>query len=141
MTAFETTFQVRFGHVDPAGIAYYPRIFDYLHDVFEELWEEHVGVRYYHLLLDQHIAFPLIHSEVDFRSPLRFGDQPSVQVTCFRLGETSVGLRYQVHNDHELCVDARMVTVCVDARTLVKRPIPDAFREAFEVIREPAPTG
>jgi 4-hydroxybenzoyl-CoA thioesterase len=140
MTAFETTFQVRFGHVDPAGIAYYPRIFDYLHDVFEELWEDHVGERYYHLLLEQHIAFPLVHTDVDFKRPLRFGDQPLVRVTCFRLGATSVGLRYRVYKDEVLCVDARMVTVCVDARTLETKPIPEAFRVAFAAIKEPTAT-
>ena len=51
MSAYSTVIQVRFGHVDPAGIAYFPRIFDYVHDVFEEVWEMHVGTRYYHLLL------------------------------------------------------------------------------------------
>ena len=78
---FDTVIQVRFGHVDPAGIVYFPRIFDYLHDVFEEVWEEHVGQRYYHLLLDRKIGFPLVHSEVDFERPLRFGDRPLVSVT------------------------------------------------------------
>ena len=46
MTVYNTVLQVRFGHVDPAGIVYFPRIFDYLHDVFEEVWEGHVGKRY-----------------------------------------------------------------------------------------------
>ena len=32
MAVFTTSIQVRFGHVDPAGIAYYPRIYDYVHD-------------------------------------------------------------------------------------------------------------
>ena len=136
MNAFETTFQVRFGHVDPAGIAYFPRIFDYLHDVFEELWEEHIGQRYYHLLLNQHIGFPLVHSDVDFLKPLRFGDQPLVRVTCFRLGRTSVGLRYRMYKQDDLCVDARMVTACVDPRTLSTRAIPSEFRTAFESILE-----
>ena len=141
MNAFETTFQVRFGHVDPAGIAYFPRIFDYLHDVFEELWEKHVGVRYYHLLLERHIGFPLVHSDVDFKAPLRFGDIPLARVTCFRLGRTSVGLRYRIFKDDVLCVDARMVTTCVDPRTLSPTPIPDAFRTAFQAIREAEPAG
>ncbi len=135
MTVFETTFQVRFGHVDPAGIVYYPRIFDYLHDVFEELWEEHIGVRYYDLLLGQHIAFPLVHTDVDMKAPLRFGDRPIVRVTCTRLGETSVALRYRISTNRE-CVDARMVTVCIDPRTFLKRPIPEEYRRGFEAILE-----
>ena len=136
MNAFETTFQVRFGHVDPAGIAYYPRIFDYLHDVFEELWEEHVGQRYYHLLLEQDIGFPLVHSEVDFSTPLRFGDRPRARVTCVGMGRSSLTLRYRIYREDRLAVEAVMVTPCVDMKTGKSIPIPDAVREAFDKIRE-----
>ncbi|MFV1988012.1 MAG: acyl-CoA thioesterase, partial [Gemmatimonadota bacterium] len=118
MTAFETTFQVRFGHVDPAGIVYFPRIFDYLHDVFEEVWETHVGTRYYHLLLEQGVGFPLVHSDVDFDHPLRFGDRPIVRVTCFKLGRSSLGLRYRIRRGDTTCVDARLTTVCVDTESM-----------------------
>ena len=138
MRAFETTFQVRFGHVDPAGIVYYPRIFDYLHDVFEELWEHHVGTRYYHLLLDRRIGFPLVHSEVDFQAPLRFGDRPGVRVTCCRLGRSSLGLRYRVRKDDVDCVDARLTTVCVELEGMKPMAMPEEFRRRFEAILEEA---
>ena len=140
MASFETTFQVRFGHVDPAGIVYFPRIFDYLHDIFEEVWEDHVGTRYYHLLLEQRVGFPLVHSEVDFGHPLRFGDRPNARVTCFRLGRTSLGLRYLISKDDRVCVDARLVTVCVNTDRMEPLPIPEPFRERFEAIYEPVPT-
>ena len=136
MSAFRTTFQVRFGHVDPAGIAYFPRIFDYLHDVFEELWEHHVGVRYYHLLLENQMGFPLVRSEVDFDHPLRFGDRPDAAVTCFHLGKSSLGLRYVISKEGRRCVDARMTTVCVDTERMEPVPMPDEFRARFEEIYE-----
>lgn len=144
MSAFTTSFQVRFGHVDPAGIVYFPRIFDYLHDVFEEVWEKHVGTRYYHLLLEKKMGFPLVHSDVSFDHPLRFGDRPEAAVTCFKLGRSSLGLRYRIRKgdepDSPLCVDARLVTVCVDTRSMEPLPIPPEFRERFEEIFEPVPT-
>lgn len=138
MTAFTTVIQVRFGHVDPAGIAYFPRIYDYIHDVYEEVWEQHVGARYYKLLLEDKIGFPLVHSEVDFAHPLRFGDRPIVRVTCFRLGRSSLGLRYVFKLDERVCVDARMTTACIDLPTMRSRPMPDQFRQRFEALREPA---
>jgi len=138
MNAFTTVIQVRFGHVDPAGIAYFPRIYDYLHDVFEELWEQHVGERYYRILCDRQIGFPLVHSEVDFRHPLRFGDRPLVRVTCFKLGTSSLGLRYVFKLDETVCVEARMTTVCVDLKDMSSFAMPDAWRARFEVLREPA---
>lgn len=137
---FETEFQVRFGHVDPAGIVYFPHIFDYLHNVFEEVWEKHVGTRYYHLLLEEKMGFPLVSSEVSFDHPLRFGDRPRVLVTCFRLGRSSLGLRYRIRKEGETCVDARLVTVCVDTERMEPLPLPDRFRERFEELWEPIPT-
>ena len=136
MTAFTTQIQVRFGHVDPAGIVYFPRIFDYVHDVFEELWEKHVGERYYRILCDEKIGLPLAHSEVDFRRPLKFGDRPVVRVTCFRLGRSSLGLRYVFDLDGETCVDAKMTTVCVDLGTMKSREMPAKWRARFETMLE-----
>jgi 4-hydroxybenzoyl-CoA thioesterase len=69
VSSFTTIIQVRFGHVDPAGIAYYPRIYDYIHEVYEELWDRHIGVRYDKLLLEERIGFPLVRAEVDFKAP------------------------------------------------------------------------
>jgi 4-hydroxybenzoyl-CoA thioesterase len=137
MSAFTTVIQVRFGHVDPAGIAYFPRIYDYIHDVFEEVWEQHVGERYYRILCDQHIGFPLVHSEVDFKHPLRFGDRPLVRVTCFKLGKSSIGLRYVFKLDEQVCVDARMTTVCVNLADMKSFTMPEHFRQRFEAIMEP----
>jgi 4-hydroxybenzoyl-CoA thioesterase len=135
--SYTTTLQVRFGHVDPAGIVYFPRIFDYIHDVFEELWEKHVGQRYYHLVLERKIGFPLVHSEADFHRPLHFGDLPVVRVSCFRLGRSSLGLRYVMRLDEEDCLEARMTTACVDVSTMRSIPIPPEFRARFEEIKEP----
>ncbi|MBJ76202.1 MAG: thioesterase [Planctomycetes bacterium] len=136
MSSYDTILQVRFGHVDPAGIVYFPRIYDYLHDVFEELWEKHVGQRYYHLLLEKKVGFPLVHSSVDFKSPLRFGDRPLVSVTCFKLGRTSLGLRYVFRLGETLCLEAKQVTACIDVDTMKPVAIPDAFREKFAELLE-----
>ena len=136
MSAFVTQLKVRFGDVDPAGIVYFPKIYDYIHEAFEELWDEHVGARYYHLLLDRQIGFPLVHSEVDFRRPLHFGERPLVRVTCLRLGRSSLALRYVFTVDDDVCVDARMTVVCVSLPGLKSFPIPDETRERFEAIMD-----
>ena len=139
MKTFVTLQRVRFGHVDPAGIAYYPRIYDYLHEAFEELWERHVGARYYHLLLERKMGFPLVHSEVSFERPLRFGDEPEVTITCFHLGTTSLGLRYVYKVHGETCLEARMTTVCVHTRSMKPQPLPPEFRARFAELLEKEP--
>jgi len=136
MNEFTTTKQVRFGHVDPAGIAYFPRIFEFLHEAFEELWERHVGERYDRLILGRRLGFPLVNSQVDFKGALHFGDKALVRVTCFQLGRTSLGLRYRFEVGGEERLHARMTTVCIDMDRFASVPIPQEFRQAFEQIQE-----
>ena len=138
MKAFELQQQVRFGHVDPAGIAYFPRIFDYIHEAFEEVWERHVGARYYHLLLERKIGFPLVRADVDFKAPLRFGDRPVARITCFHLGRSSIGLRYVYRLVDTVCLEARMTTACVNLETMESIEMPEEFRLRFEQIQEDA---
>ncbi len=136
--SFTTQLQVRFGDVDPAGIVYFPKIFDYVHEAFEELWDVHVGKRYYYVLEEERLGFPLVHSEVDFRHPLRFGDRPIVRVTAFAIGRSSIGLHYRFLLDDVLCVDARMTVVCVQLEGLESIPVPPAYRAKFEELLEDA---
>lgn len=137
MSAFVTTLKVRFGDVDAAGIAYFPRIHEYLHDSFEELWERHVGIRYADLILARRLGFPAVKSDVDFLSPLRFGDRPEVRITTFRIGRSSLGVRYRITLADRMCVDAKMITACVDIDSMRSIPIPDEFRPRLQAILEP----
>jgi len=133
---FVTQLDVRFGDVDPAGIAYYPRIFEFIHQATEALWDVHVGRRYFYLLSEERLGFPLVHSEVQFKHPLNFGDRPIVKIRAFKVGTSSLGLRYTfLVNDVE-CVEARMTVVCVKLDGLESTPIPPAYRARFEELLE-----
>ena len=131
MKTFEIEVLVRFGDVDAAGIAYFPSIYNMIHDTFEDLWTQHVGVPYADLLMKQRLGFPLVRSEVDFRRPLYFGDRPRVVVTCQSVGRSSLRLRYRFFSDGELCLDARMTTACIEMDKLKSCPIPEAYRGAL----------
>ncbi len=134
---FITRRLVRFGDVDPAGIAYYPRINNFIHEAFENLWEEYIGERYYLLIQEKRIAFPMVHTEIDFKAPLRFGDRPVIKVTCFHIGRSSLGIRYIFDVNGTVCVDAKTKTTCIDADKLKSQPIPNEYRKALERIFRP----
>jgi 4-hydroxybenzoyl-CoA thioesterase len=59
-----------------------------------------------------------------------------VRVTCFKLGTSSLGLRYLFTVGDTVCVDARMTTVCVELETLKSFEIPGAYRARFEALME-----
>lgn len=136
MNEFTTKVFVRFGDVDPAGIVYFPRIYEYLHEAFEDVWEEHVGERYYRMILDERRGFPLVRSEVDFKHPLYFGNQVDVRVTCTHIGRSSIQLHYRMFVEDVLCVDARQTTACIDLDAGKSIPLTDQHRARFKAIME-----
>ncbi|MEZ6003563.1 MAG: thioesterase family protein [Planctomycetota bacterium] len=139
MSGIEIETLVRFGDVDAAGIAYFPSIYNMIHSAFEDLWEEHLGVSYADLITRQRLGFPLVHSEVDFRRPLRFGDRPKIRITCEHVGRSSLRLRYRFFLDGELALDARMTTACIDMDRLKSCELPAAYRAAFQALAPDTP--
>ena len=84
----------------------------------------------------ERIGFPLVHWKST--SSIRFfGDRPVVRVTCFKLGKSSLGLRYVFTVDDKVCVDARMTTVCTHVQEMKSFPLPAEYRAKFEAILEP----
>ena len=142
MSEFVVEVKVRFADVDHARIVYYPRFFHYFHVAFEEMFEQVLGKTYPEVLEGEHVGFPSVHAEVDYKSPVRFGDVLRIRVTCARLGDRSVTLRYRAERrkDGALCTDARVTTACVDMRTFTSQGIPPKYRAMFERFREQAPT-
>ncbi|MCP5024569.1 MAG: acyl-CoA thioesterase [bacterium] len=135
MAAYEAVVKVRFGDVDAAGIAYFPSIYNMIHRVFEDMWEFHVGIPYAELIVGQQLGFPLVNSNVDFKRPLRFGDEPRVVVTCEKLGRSSLVLRYRFFLGEELALDARMTTACIDMPRLKSCAFPDNYRESLLALK------
>ena len=133
MSEFVVEVKVRFGDVDHAKIVYYPRFFHYFHIAFEEMFEQVLGMKYPEVLDGEHVGFPSVRAEADYKAPARFGDVLRIRVTCSRLGDRSVTLHYRAERakDGVLCADARVTTACVDMRTFTSQQIPPRYRDLF----------
>ena len=139
MTPFTADVKVRFGDIDHAGIVYYPRFFHYLHIAFEEFFDREFGRTYPEVLDDEHVGFPVVHTEADYRAPARYGDVLRIELTCTRIGARSVTLRYRARRsvDGVECVEAKVTTACVDLRTFASQDVPPRYREMFSRFLEP----
>ncbi|APR78389.1 1,4-dihydroxy-2-naphthoyl-CoA hydrolase [Minicystis rosea] len=126
---FAETRLVRFQDVDAAGIIFYPRVLEYMSDVYiamvmqsgwdlpKELGQSSVGT-------------PLVHAEADYLSPLRFGDDVHVEIVGVRLGATSFTVGYRVRTKGGVVAAVgQTVHVCLDRATFKPQPIPDSLRE------------
>ena len=124
---------VRFDDVDYAQIVYFPRLFGYCHWVFEDFFGKEVGLTYAELLTKRRVGFPTVHSEADFKAPLRFGDTARIQMDAVKLGERSVTMRYRLYlgESRRLCAEVQLVHVATDLDGFKSLPIPEDLRMAF----------
>ena len=137
---FTTSILVRFGDLDAAGIAYYPNLVNFLHEAFEDFFAGHVG-RPYPEVYREGIGFPTVKLEVEFVSPVRYGDCVEVALAVERIGRSSVQIRYEGSVQGRPVFHARNVAVVVDMKTFRPVPLPDWLRTRFEAAMEPQPPG
>ena len=132
--AFSSGQIVRFHDIDRAGIVYYPRFFDYIHRTFEDFCEAEVGIPHHKVVDEMKVGFPVVHIEAEFHHPLQHGDRISVEMTCGRLGRSSMTMRYRLFRPgiEEPAAEASIITACVDIATVKPMPIPDVLRVAFQ---------
>ena len=134
--AWTKTFTVRFGDTDLAGIAYYPRMFDFIHKAMEAFFAGQCGVTYPELISERRIGFPLVKSDVEFRSPLYFGDEATIFVTTTKVGHSSIAFRFRFSVGDRACFDAKMTVCCVEMDTIKTIPIPEDLRPGLEAVLE-----
>ena len=131
---YEARFPVRFGSCDPARIIYFPNYFDFFHAAMEDFFRDRIGALYHVLLGKDRISFPTVHLEVDFVSPISFGDEVRVTVEVAKVGRSSLAFRYvgRRGSDGVAVVDATATTVCTDLDAFKSVPLPDELRGPLE---------
>jgi YbgC/YbaW family acyl-CoA thioester hydrolase len=132
VATFLHTIPVRFHDVDPAGIVFFARIFQYAHDAYE-VWLRAIGFPLDPPIVERGYGLPLVHAEADFHSPIRLGQEVQVAISVAVVGTSSYTLssNLSLANGTVLAV-VRTVHVCMDPGTGRSRPLPDSFREAIQ---------
>jgi 4-hydroxybenzoyl-CoA thioesterase len=128
---FTTSILVRFGDLDAAGIAYYPNLVNFLHEAFEDFFTGHIG-RPYPEVFREGLGFPTVKVEMEFLSPVHYGDHVDIAVIVERVGRSSVQIRYEGSVAGRPVFRARNVMVVVDMKTFRPTPVPVGLRERLE---------
>jgi 4-hydroxybenzoyl-CoA thioesterase len=135
--AFETQILVRFCDLDPAGIAYYPNLVNFLHVAFEDFFAGFVG-RPYPEVFKEGLGFPTVKVEMEYLSPVHYGDRVGVKVIVEHVGRSSVRFRYEGSVSGQPVFLARNTAVVVNMRDFRPISIPDPLRARLHAAMEPA---
>lgn len=138
--SFVSRQRIRFGHCDPAGIAYYPRLIELI-DVAIEEWTTHgTGVSRRVMHLDLALGLPTAAIETRFERPCRLDELLDIAVEVRAVGTSSVVLAVTATCDGAPRYAATLTQVLIDLG--MGKPVrwPAEWRARLQIaVIEPVP--
>ncbi len=125
---FETKLRINFFDTDAAGILFFGNLFRLAHHAYE-LFLEKISPR--RNFFDDQVLLPIVHSEADYKAPLKAGDVTNVKLFVSKLGESSFELTYQFFCEGILKAQARTVHVSVDKEKFKKISLPSDLKNSL----------
>jgi len=129
-TDYEYRAAVRYLEVDQQGVVFNMWYLAYFDEAMTGFLEAS-GLPYAALQADGHDV-QLVHTELDWRGALGWGDPIRIRVRPDGIGRTSFTLAFEVRGAaDDVLVTGRTVYVCIRLDGGGKTPIPDALRTAL----------
>lgn len=94
-------------------------------------WMRDVGAPY-DAMLARGVDVQNVHTEIDYRAGVRWGDVVRVEVTVARIGGKSFTLGYTVRRGAEVCVEGSIVYAVIATDGSGALPIPEDLRGVLE---------
>ena len=125
---FQTT--ARFYEVDRAGILFFGRFFEYCHAAYEDLLSTAFG-SWNSAFDDMRWGLPLVHTDADFRGPVRMGDEVRVAISIERVGDKSITFAHDVTVGGKCVASVRMVHASISMGDFASQPIPQVYLDGL----------
>jgi 4-hydroxybenzoyl-CoA thioesterase len=108
---------------------------NFLHVAFEDFFSGHVGIPYPEVFKGG-LGLPMVKVDMEFFSPVHYGDRVEVGVVVERVGNSSVQIRYEGSVQGKPVFRARNTGVIVDMKTFKPTAIPAWLRERLQAAME-----
>ena len=127
---FSTSKKIRFHHCDPAGIVFYPQYFYLLHEAQEDFLA-HIGFAEYEMI-NAGYGVPIVDLKTEFLGMCRNGDEVSITIELSKIGNTSIGMRYEVLQSESVKLRASGMVVYSSVPGGKPVRLPDDLRKALQ---------
>lgn len=134
MANFEFPVRVRYHEVDAQGVVFNAWYLAWFDEAMTEFLE-HRGLTY-RAMLDAGYDIQLVHTELDWRAGVGWGEDVVVAVSTARIGRTSFALDFQVRalddtGERSVTCDCRTVYVVIAVDGSGKQEIPALIHNAL----------
>ena len=123
--------EIRFSDVDAYGIVHNATYIVYLEQARIHWWRQAMGEGTWDW---SKVGVLVAHHSIDYLRPVRLGDELEIQSHIGELGNKSMDVHYELTCGGHPVARAKTVLVCFDHQTKATIPVPEAWREALEVL-------
>lgn len=124
--------RIRFAHVDPAGIAYYPRLVEMVDGAVEDWSRQLMGAGRAETHLRDRRGLPCVALTMRFTAPCRLDEVLRLAVRVAAVGASSADLLVCATTDEAPRFEAELRVVLTDLDAMRAVPWPDGWREKLE---------
>ena len=132
--SYVSTQQVRFAHVDAAGIVFYPRYFEMLNAAVEDYFSAVIGIDFATMHLSRRIGVPTVRIEADFSAVSRLGDRLEFTLRPIRVGRSSAQFDFAATCAEQTRFAGRATLVCMALDEQRALPWPDDLRPLGDIV-------
>ena len=125
MSDFSFEKRIYYHDTDAGGVVYYARYLEHLEEARTEFMRSR-GIDVAALAAGG-IIFPVVHLEIDYKSPARYGDVVRIHVRPEKIGNASLAFAQEIRRGETTILIARTVWACVTRDLKVQR-LPEDFR-------------
>ena len=132
LISFEYTLRSRYGETDKMGYVYHGKYMEYFEVARTEMIRGY-GLSY-STMEEEGIMLPVIHAEIDFKSPVYYDEEMVIRVMVFEKPAVKLETWYQVNvpGRDKVCVEGKVVLCFMNDETRRPCRAPGYFLENFE---------
>ncbi len=125
---------VRLADTDAAGVIYFANLLNICHEAYEDCLGA-VDLDWQNLLDAGEIALPIVHAEVDFLRPLRWGDRLTIKLFPVTEQPSQFTVRYQIFLENieqpssKPAAIAMTKHVAISPQTRKRSPLPEILKK------------
>ena len=135
MKTFKVTRKIRFGHIDAAGIAFYPRLVEMLNDTVEDFFDQAIDYSFQKMHIQQKCGLPTVSLQVDFKASIELGDNILWSLNVLEISRSSFSVRITATSGEvvHLVADIKLVYVQLTENSIKSTLITDEIRKKLEI--------
>ena len=127
--------KIRFSHCDPAGILYFPNVFDFVNAAVEDWFDSGLGVPFHEFHMVRRMGNPVVSTDCSFLRACRFGEEIVLELSPTRIGRSSmeIGISVKVGGEERMRLRHKTAMISMDSFRAIEIP-PELRARAMKLL-------